>query len=464
MRTPAVRSQDTCASSAWAQVLRSGASRLVVLVLAAALGIVITRTIVDEYGTAAYAQYGLLIGIGALLPFTDLGLSAAVMNAVGASTDPARDGHVEGTLLTAIRLLLVSALVLGIATVAVTLLGWWPALLGKGLLEGGSTVAAGCLLLIALAVPVGIGQRVLVGLGRNHVAILVQGLQSPLVLAVLLVLTSAGLVTGAALAVIPYAVTLVLAVWCAWLAARHLQPAVSRALRQVLRLRSRAGAPVFDVAWPMLVQMVAVPLAMQSDRLVLSHVRGSGALAEYSLAAQMFLPIWALVNAAGYALWPVFARARATGQVRSPFPLALGFAGAAASIATTVALASPWLAAVATGGQVAVGTGLAVSFVILMVVQAAKFPLGIFLTDARGLRFQALMITLMLPVNLGLSIWLAGPLGVVGPVVGSIVGVLLFELGANAVYVRRRLAHAASDAVGGEGEPAAALPTGASLR
>lgn len=461
MLRPTGRPGETpSASSAWAPVLRSGASRLAVLVLAAALGIVITRLIVDEYGTAAYAQYGLLIGIGALLPFTDLGLSAAVMNAVGGSTDPARDPQVQRTLLTAIRLLLVSALVLALFAAVVTLLGWWPALLGDGLLEGGSAVAAACLLLIALAVPVGIGQRVLVGLGRNHVAILVQGLQSPLVLAVLLVLTWAGLASGAALAVIPYAVILLLAVGCAWLAARHLRPVVGAALRQVLRPRSRPGAPVFDVAWPMLVQMVAVPLAMQSDRLVLSHVQGAGALAEYNLAAQMFLPIWALVNAAGYALWPVFARARATGEHASPFPLALGFAGAAAAIAATVALASPWLADVATGGALSVGAALAAWFVVLMVVQAAKFPLGIFLTDAQGLRFQALMITLMLPVNLGLSIWLAGPLGVVGPVIGSVVGVVLFELLANAVYVRRRLARAAAGGTGAA--PDAAVPAGAS--
>ena len=436
------------APSAWAQVLRSGANRLVVLVVAAALGIVITRLIVDGYGTAAYAQYGLLIGIGALLPFTDLGLSAAVMNVVGGSADPARDPQVQRTLLTAIRLLLVSALVLALVACVVTVLGWWPALLGDGLLEGGSGVAAVCVLLIALAVPVGIGQRVLVGLGRNHVAILVQGLQSPLVLAVLLVLLWAGPATGVALAVIPYAVILLLAVSCAWLAARHLQPFVGAALRQVLQPRS-PGAPVFDVAWPMLVQMVAVPLAMQSDRLVLSHVQGADALARYNLAAQMFLPIWALVNAAGYALWPVFARARATGEAASPFPLALGFAAAGTAIATMVAIASPWLARLATGGQLSVGAGLATWFVVLMVVQAAKFPLGIFLTDAQGLRFQALMITLMLPVNLGLSIWLAGPLGVVGPVIGSVVGVLVFELLANAVYVRRRLVRAAARRVGG---------------
>jgi hypothetical protein len=49
------------------------------------------------------------------------------------------------------------------------------------------------------------------------------------------------------------------------------------------------------------------------------------------------------------------------------------------------------------------------------------------------------MIAVMLPVNLGTSWLLAGWMGAAGPVVGSVLGVGVFELAANAVYVRRRL-------------------------
>lgn len=431
--------------SAWSGVLRSGGSRLLVLPVSAVLGIVITRLIVDRYGPAAYAQYGLLVGIGALLPFTDLGMSAAVMNAVAGSSDPSRDEHVRRTLLTAIRVLLVSALVLAATALVVSLFVGWPALLGAGLGAGGSPVAAACLFLIALGIPVGIGQRMLIGLGRNHVAVLLLGLQTPIVLGVLLLVTWTGNPVPDAVAAIPYAVAFGLSVWCTWLAARKLRPVFGAAVRAVLRLSTERGATVLDVAWPMLVQMVAVPLAMQSDRLVLSHVRGTGDLAQYNLAAQMFTPVWAVVNAAGFALWPVFARARVRGASMSPFPLALGFAGAGLAASTAIALASPWLADVATGGRVTVPAALALSFTVLMLVQAAKFPLGMYLTDARGLRFQAGMITVMLPVNLGLSVLLAGTFGAVGPVMASVAGVFVFELAANVLYVRRRLAQAVAD-------------------
>jgi O-antigen/teichoic acid export membrane protein len=428
----------------WRAVVRSAGARLLVLPVSALLGIVVTRLLIDTYGPAAFAQYALLVGIGALLPFTDLGMSAAVTDAVAASPDPSRDDALRRTLLTALRVLLVSMVVLALLSVLVSVLGLWPTLLGDGLLaDSGPTVATACLLLIALGIPVGIGQRMLVGLGRNHVSILVLGVQTPLVLAVLALLVACGSRAGGAFPAVPYAVTLVLTAICTWLAARRVRPVLGEAIRLVPRVRTERGAPVFHLAWPMLVQMVAVPLAMQSDRLLLSHLRPAAELAEYSLAAQMFIPIWALVNSAGLALWPVFARARAEGTVTSPFAMAWTFAGAAAVTATAVAALSHWLAELASGGAVQLGRLLVLAFVVLMVVQAGKYPLGMFLTDARGLRFQAAMIAVMLPVNVALSWVLTVRIGPAGPVIGSIVGVLVFEVVANALYVRRRLREAA---------------------
>jgi hypothetical protein len=74
-----------------------------------------------------------------------------------------------------------------------------------------------------------------------------------------------------------------------------------------------------------------------------------------------------------------------------------------------------------------------------MVCQATKYPLGMFMTDAPGLRYQAFMVVLMVPVNLGLSIVLARRFGAVGPVIGSAVGVFFFQVVANWAYVRHVL-------------------------
>jgi O-antigen/teichoic acid export membrane protein len=424
--------------SLWAGIGRSAGSRLVVLPVSALLGIVLTRLVIDEYGSDAFAQYGLLVGIGALLPFADLGMSAAVMNAVGASEDPAHDDGVYRVIVSAVRVLLCSAAVLAALSVALLVFGWWPTLLGPGLLDGsGPMVATTCLLLIAAAMPVGIGQRVLTGLGRNHVSILVLGAQTPVVLAVVFILVRSDVDAGPAIAVVAYAATFVLSVLLTFIAARELRPLLWRALRGALRVRSVRGAAVMNVAWPMLVQMIALPLAMQTDRLILSHRAGADVLAEYNLASQMFTPIWAVISAGGITLWPAFARARAQGQTLSPGSMAWAFGAAAALMAGGVALVSPWLADLASGGAITLSWGLVAAFGLLMSLQGLKYPLGMAMTDVAGLRRQALMVVLMLPANLGLSWWLAGELGAAGPVIGSAIGVGIFQCLANAWYLRR---------------------------
>ncbi|SEL20561.1 Membrane protein involved in the export of O-antigen and teichoic acid [Blastococcus sp. DSM 46786] len=429
---------DSAGPGLWAAVRRSAGAKLVVLPVSALLGVVLTRLVIDAFGVAAFAQYGLLVALGALLPFADLGMAAAVMNAVAASPDPGSDPHVRRVLVTATRALLGSAAVLIAAALGLWVLDLWPILLGEGLLPGqGPAVATLCLLLIAAALPVGLGQRILAGLGSNHLSVVVLGAQTPLVLAAVALLVWWEVPAGAGLAVVAYAVTLILSAVLTVIAARRLHPVVGLALRDAMRLRTVRGARVLDVAWPMLVQMLALPLAMQSDRIVLSHRTGSTVLAEYNLAAQMFTPVWAVVSAGGITLWSTFARARARGESVSPSSTALAFGAAAAVMAGAVALLSPVLAGFASGGRITLGVPLVLAFVVLMTLQGLKYPLGMAMTDAAGLRYQAVMIVLMLPVNVGLSWWLAGHLGAVGPVVGSIVGVAAFQCLANAWYVRR---------------------------
>jgi hypothetical protein len=151
----------------------------------------------------------------------------------------------------------------------------------------------------------------------------------------------------------------------------------------------------------------------------------------------MFTPVWQVVSAAGFALWPIFAKQRANRATASPLPISLGFGAAAAAVTTVIAFASPLLARLASGGELSLSPLLVLVFSVFMVFQALKYPLGMYMTDAPGLRFQAYMILAMVPVNIGLSYWLAGLLGAAGPVIGSLVGVALFQFLANLLYVRR---------------------------
>ena len=80
----------------------------------------------------------------------------------------------------------------------------------------------------------------------------------------------------------------------------------------------------------MTVIMIALPVGIQTDRIILSHVTTSAELAQYNLASQMYTPIFALVSAAGFTLWPRFAASRAKNKEESPLQLSLVFGAIAA--------------------------------------------------------------------------------------------------------------------------------------
>ena len=415
--------------------------RMVALPISALLGIIVTRLLIDNYGAASYAQYALVVGIGALLPFADLGLGASVMNAAGGSTAPRSDEHLRSVLVSCFRLLSVSAVVVVLVAVVVHAVGGWQPILGKALAPGsGSLAATLCVAILGITFPISVGQRLLAGLGKYVWVVVLDGLQTPIVLASLLVMLALGVGTGVYVAVIAYVAMFLLAVVALVLSDGLTRPTLRLAARDAVRVRTVRGAKVSGTAWPMLVQMVAVALAMQTDRLVLSHESTVTQLAEYSLAAQMFNPVIAVVATASTALWPIFARARAQGvdSEVSPTRAAMVFAGVAVVATVLISAVSPWLSDLASGGRIHFSPLLVAAFSALVVVQAVKYPLGTFMTDARGLRYQAWFIAAMLPVNFAISWILAKHLGAAGPVIGSVIGVTLFEVVTNWAFIHRQ--------------------------
>lgn len=425
---------------AYASVGRSAVSKLLVMLVSGAISVLTVRLVITHFGVDAYAQYGLLVSLAALLPFADLGLASVVINAVSGSDDPDSDDAVHRTLVSALRLVLVSAAVIAGVAVLLGVTGAWPVLLGSGLLAGSGPAAATlCLVVYAATIPLAVGQRVLTALGLNHLQILTQGLAAPLFMASVVVLVVTGAPAGGYLAVFSYLGGAAIAAVGALLAVRRLPRTRRRVLQDLLHPRRAPGVPVFSTAWPMLVQMVALPVAMQTDRLLISHLATTSELAEYNLALALYGIVLQTISAAGVALWPVFARARSASDVQSPAGLVAAFAAAGAVCAVGLTLLAPWAAHLLSDGKIAISPVTAWTFAAFVVVQAAKYPLGMYLTDPAGLRAQVLPILAMVPLNLGLSWWLVGPLGAAGPVLGSVVSVLLCQVLPCALLVRRDL-------------------------
>ncbi|WP_285115387.1 oligosaccharide flippase family protein [Leifsonia sp. fls2-241-R2A-40a] len=423
----------------------TAAAKVIVMGISGLLGIVTSRVIIQNFGVAAYAQYGLLTALPALLPFADLGMGAVLINAVASSDDPRRDETLRRTIATTIRVLTMSGLVIVAVCILISLFGLWPTLLGAGLIPGsGSTAALVCGVVFGLALPLAIGPRLLIGLGRNALQVATQAVVAPIIFVLVAGSAMLALPAESAIAVYSFLASAACSILCLLLASRALPRQLGPAVREALHPRRYPGVRVRSTAWPMLVQMIALPIAMQTDRLLLSHLTTGDELAQYNLASQLFNILLATIAASGIALWPIFARARADRTVTSPLRPTLWFTVLGLVGAVLLALIAPLLTSFVSAGRITLDGWLIGGYVVFITLQAAKYPIGMYMTDERGLAFQVWPILVSVPLNLGLSWYLIGVLGAGGPIVGTAISVLLCQVIPNFWWVRRDLARRAA--------------------
>lgn len=453
------RRLDTNRGGGMAGVGSTAIIKVFVMALSGVLGLITSRLIIQHFGTDAYVQYGLLSTFPTLLPFADLGLAAVVINAVAGSASPRTDDQVRRTIVTAFRILIVSGGIMVAVSIVITAFGWWPALLGRGLMPGGNLAAGLCLIVYGIVVPMTVGQRILVGLKKTNVQVASQAVVAPLMLLVIGTFAMLMIPAGTYLAVVSYVANSVLSIICLTIAARAISPQIGQAIKAIPRLRSYPGVKAVHLAWPMLIQTVAMPLTLQTDRLLLSHRGTPLELGQYNLASQLFGLVLQTIAAAGIALWPIYAKARAQGRIESPLRPTLWFSFGALALGLLLAAVSPLLVHFIAGDKIAINGWLLVSFIAFVALQAAKYPVGMYMTDKAGLTFQVAPILVMIPLNLGLSWWLIGPFGAAGPIMGSAISVALCQVIPDFWYVWRDLGRRrALKATGGPASATTAAP------
>lgn len=447
--TPAVEAPGVTASrvrdalgrlgKTWGFVLRAAGAKVLVMGVSALFGLITTRLVIQHFGTAAYAQYGLLASFPTLLPFADLGIGAAVLNAVGASDRVRDDQLVQRTITTALRILTVSAVLIATGGVLLQLLDAWPTLLGDGLLPNAGITATLCLVIYASVLPLAVGQRIIVGMRRSATQILSQGVVSPAFFLAVTACIWLAIPAGPQLSLLSYGANTLTTFICLAVAWRATFPLLRDAMRDVPRLRAVPGVKVLDVAWPQLVQSLVIPVGFAFDRILISHFGTAGMLARYNLAYQLFGLVTQVIVVAGVALWPFYARQRATGRISSPAGPVLVYSALALVLGLGLAILAPWLMGFLSQGQIAPDMWTLLGFVAYGVVTAAKQPLGMYMTDPRGMRAQIPWVLVMVPANLALAVLLIGRLGAGGPMVAATLTSLVFQVIPYAVWVRRDL-------------------------
>ena len=406
-----------------AHVARSLVARAGVLPISAVAMLLTARTVVAAIGSSGYAVAALVATLPLLIPVTDLGVGAAVTTSMAEQRHPE---DVHRTLVTTLRVLVCVGLAFAAGGVAIAAASLWAPILGLPPSASVEWTVAASLALFGLSVPLGIGPRVLLGLGLNHLSILLQGVVAPLVLAISLV----GRATGAGLwlfASAPAMALLAQGLVSCRVAARRgnldLRSVGTDALNRSIR-----GAKVRHLAGPMAVISASLPIAYQSDRLILSHVSTLTEVTIYSAGAGLFSPMLAVVASSGQSLWPLFARARtqAPDRLRSLFLQACRtFVGLGLVLAAGLVVLGPKIATWTVHAQVIVPIGVMGAFALLVFVQALYYPTGMLLMDQQGLRLQAVTSVAMAVVNVCLSVYLATRLGAAGPILGSALSILV---------------------------------------
>lgn len=381
----------------------------------------VTYLVIHALGLSNYAVIGLLLGLPALLGFVDLGSAAAVSNAAG-SWWVERDSRLFAVLVRSTRVTLAMGIGLSLAAIVIAVLGLWPPLLGSGdpdLLSSGAIVV---MIGMAALQPLLQGSSVLMATGDTVAATLIGGAVSLVTLALV---WSCTLLTAPPIAYIavPFAAQIAIAFIAVTRASRRVGISLSALARAVVAPSVR-GAKIGHEARPALVIWIMLPIAYQTDRLLISHLSTSSQLASYNVAFQLFAGGFAVIAAGSGALWGHFSRARAARTLpdRQEFVrLTLAFSSVGVGLGAAYVLCASTVASWVSAGGVRLSIWLIVGFAVLMVVQAFHQPSAMIQTDAHGLRFNAGLVVLMTVLNLALGLLLTPILGAAGPVLASVV-------------------------------------------
>ncbi|MDQ0646867.1 O-antigen/teichoic acid export membrane protein [Microbacterium natoriense] len=421
-------------------VLLALAARAVSMAISLVCGVLTVRLILGGPGVEYYALYTLVASLPGLISFSDLGSGAVLVNSIAVSDTPRKDPVIKAQLTTVGRIMVGFSGAGMVINAVLYLTGAWSLILGDaGRIPGADLAAFVSLMIFCLGIPFGIWQRVLLGLHKNHWIILIQAAQGPLnLLLVWLLVSFAPPSAGTFLALSSMVSGIMIAMVGFGFALTALAPLLGRAMRDIPSFRRAPGVQVMHVGWPMLVQLVSAPLSVALLRYILAQSGTTHDVAEYGAVGQVFFAINGVVAAGGLALWPLFTRARARGTLnRGPYAIAALFAVGAAVICALVWAVSPWLFDFITDGSLEVSGTTVLAFGLMVVCQAALYPLGMFLMDEAGIRFQMIPVALMTVSTIVLALLVTPVLGTAGPVLANAASVLVFQIVPFAVYTAR---------------------------
>lgn len=394
------------------EAMSSSVLRALILPFSGIASILSARLVVESSGSVGFGFFSIITSLPALIPISDFGISAVVTDNI------ARHGidswQFRAVWRRAQRLLWTIAAVTSGLGIAVGIGGYWPLILGLPDSTMLDIAATFVVIATALGIPLGAGQRVLLGVGKQTLAtgllssspILSLGLTAMVLylwpsshFATLAIAYSLGsLLTQASLMLV---------------ALRHIRANTrhSEPHSSVIRI------PIGRTALPMAVMAIALPLAYQSDRILLAHVSTNLAVADYALVAVLYFPLLSIIAFGQQPLWPLFQRhASQHERLRLLYRKAiLVFSCLGVFLGCGLVLLGPTLS-----GFIDASTkspfGLYFAFAALLVMFGLNSAAGMLLMDSTGRLVQAVGSVAMLFGKLALTLFWAPIWGAEGAV------------------------------------------------
>jgi O-antigen/teichoic acid export membrane protein len=211
---------------------------------------------------------------------------------------------------------------------------------------------------------------------------------------------------------------------------------------------SEAMRSVVKVGLGFMVLQIAYTVGFSMDRLVVAHVVGPEAVADYSVVYRLFSIPAGLAAIALLPLWPAYREAISRHDiawVRATLGKSLRVTMGLAIPPTVVLIVTgPGIVALWTNHTLAPAHGLYPALGAFTVVFALANVFAMLLNGAQVMRFLITTMSLMAILNLGASIYLAQRIGVAGVALGSVIAILVALIGPAVLYVPgliRRLEH-----------------------
>lgn len=407
-------------------VIRSAVTRAVWYGPVAVATLLASNVVLSHYGVSGFVEYQVVLAVGLLLlGVSDLGVGAALTTAFATAEDEPSREHRTRVLRTCLRTVVAVAILVEVLNAAVALGGWWPGFVDAAPDSDGHLWLT--FAVFGLCIPLGLGRSVLLGCGRNALAVALASSYPIFVLGLIFVCASRDadqrwiLVTPAVALAVTQGLIFLASGRVGRISWRH-------AAREVFSRDRFPGTRIRDYALAMFLISATAAVTLNADRVVLSHVSTGEEVARFALAMQIFAPALGLATASVSPLWPLYERARAAGsQGPSVAWVLAGFGGGIALVCAPLVVIAPAAGDLISDGLVPISLSLALACAAATVVHAATAAVAMTRMDRAGLRFIGVACALSVPPNVGLSMVLGHAWGAVGPMVANIVVVTLMQ-------------------------------------